>query len=112
MDFSMHNIYKRKTYEEMVNKIIATGNTKKPTEIIIFTDGNDFSCESVFIKGLQVYGFAIVVGYNIKIPMKFKKFLVDEISDIHSSHIRSGFNTDPQTIWVQRSDSCKTRHRG
>ena len=112
-------------------------NTKKPTEIIIFTDGFTFSCGSVLIKNMQVYGSAIVVGYqankNItdkkdfdasqsnsaveafvenkyianlnnlgfqgritnkeqfdpndkedpKIPMEFKKYPVDELSDIH-----------------------------
>ena len=43
-----------------------TGKTKKPTEIIVFTDGYSFSCTSFFIKGLQEHGHAIIVGYNSK----------------------------------------------
>ena len=65
-EFNMFNIYKRKYYERNVDKILATGNVRKPTDIIIFTDGFSFSCGSVFVKGLQVYGSAIVVGYNTK----------------------------------------------
>jgi hypothetical protein len=127
--------------EENRRKYIATNNTKKPTEIIIYTDGFSFSCGSVLIKGLQVYGSAIIVGYNAKpdiiskedfdasqsnsavhnfdeseysenlknlsfevhipymeqfdpndvenpkIPMEFKKYPVDELSDIHTKYI-------------------------
>ena len=36
---------------------------RKPTEIIIFTDGFSYSCTSTFIKYLQNYGSAIIVGY-------------------------------------------------
>ena len=65
-EFNMYNKYERKYYEKKINKILETGKIKKPTEIIIFTDGFSFSCGSMFIKGLQVYGSAIVVGYNTK----------------------------------------------
>ena len=37
---------------------------KKPTEIIIFTDGYSFSATSFFIKSLYHFGGAIIVGFN------------------------------------------------
>ena len=137
----MYNLYSRKSIKDFINNILATNNTKKPTEIIIFTDGFTFSCGSGFVKGLQVFGSAIVVGYNakqginsskdfdasqsnsgveqfinskyskilenlgfvtprvtnveqfdpndldddnMKIPMEFKKYPVDELSNIHT----------------------------
>ena len=140
-DFYMYNLYSRKSIKDFINNILATNNTKKPTEIIIFTDGFTFSCGSGFVKGLQVFGSAIVVGYNakqginsskdfdasqsnsgveqfinskyskilenlgfvtprvtnveqfdpndldddnMKIPMEFKKYPVDELSNIHT----------------------------
>ena len=45
-------------------------NKRKPTDILVFTDGFSFSSMSLFIKILQYYGGGIVVGYfgnpNIK----------------------------------------------
>ena len=130
------NIYSQNEIENN-RRQFATKKTKKPTEIIIFTDGFSFSCGSILIKTMQVYGSAIVVGYgahknitdkkdfdasqsnsavnsfvssqytknlrtlgfsprltyleqydpndkeNPKIPMEFKKYPVDELSDIH-----------------------------
>ena len=43
-----------------------TGNAKRPTETIVFTDGLSFSCGSIFVRGLQVHGAAIIAGYNIR----------------------------------------------
>ena len=40
------------------------GNLKRPTDIIIFTDGFSFSATSLFIKGFQKTGGAITVGFN------------------------------------------------
>lgn len=40
------------------------GIIKKPTDIIIFTDGFSFSATSIFIKGFQKTGGAITVGFN------------------------------------------------
>ena len=37
---------------------------RKPTEIIIFTDGSSYGPTSFFIKDLQESGNAIIVGYN------------------------------------------------
>ena len=36
---------------------------RKPTEIIILTDGFSYSATSTFIKYLQIYGSAIIVCY-------------------------------------------------
>ena len=41
-----------------------TKKIRKPTEIIIFSDGFSFSATSLFIKSLQNFGGAIIVGYN------------------------------------------------
>ena len=38
-------------------------NKRKPTDIMVFTDGYSFSATSMFIKYLQYYGGGIVVGY-------------------------------------------------
>ena len=53
---------------------LKTKNTKKPTEILIFTDGYAFSCGSDFIRGLQVYGYGITVGFNSKPGLKKSDF--------------------------------------
>jgi hypothetical protein len=53
---------------------LKTGKTKKPTEIIVFTDGAAFICGSDFITGLQVYGYGIVVGFNSKPGLKKEEF--------------------------------------
>ena len=41
-----------------------TGNLKKPTDIIVFTDSFSYSATCIFIKALQDEGGAIIVGYN------------------------------------------------
>ena len=38
-------------------------NPRKPTDIIVFTDGFSYSATSLFLKFLQYYGGAITVGY-------------------------------------------------
>ena len=38
-------------------------NKRKPTDILIFTDGYSFSAAATFIKYLQYYGGGIVAGY-------------------------------------------------
>ena len=40
------------------------GNLKRPTDIIIFTDSFSYSATSIFIKGFQNTGGAILVGFN------------------------------------------------
>ena len=57
------DIFEKKTYL----KLTPTENIRKPTEIIVFTDGYSFSCGSAFIKRLQRYGTAIIVGYNTRL---------------------------------------------
>ena len=48
-----------KKREEFIN----SNKTKKPTDIIIFTDYQSISATSIFLKGFQQTGGAIVVGY-------------------------------------------------
>ena len=57
------NILSKKLTEKKRKEYLKTGKTKKPTEIIIFTDGYSFSCASILIKSLQMKGGAITVGY-------------------------------------------------
>ena len=49
-----------------------TVKNRKPTEIIVFTDGYSYSGTSVLIKNLQETGNAIIVGFN-GIPSEDKK---------------------------------------
>ena len=65
-NFDCYNIFEKKIMEKKRKEYLGTGKTKKPTDILVFTDGYSFSCTSVFIKGLQVHGHAIIVGYNSK----------------------------------------------
>ena len=44
-------------------ELIKTKHTKKPTDIIIFTDYYSISATSIFLKGFQQTGGAIIVGY-------------------------------------------------
>ena len=60
------NIYEKKIMEAKRRAYLKTGKAKKPTETIVFTDGFSFSCSSAYVKGLQVHGAAILVGYNIR----------------------------------------------
>ena len=53
----------KKLFSEYRKKIISKKHNKKPTEIIVFTDGFSYSTTSLFIKGLQKEGGAIIVGY-------------------------------------------------
>ena len=52
-------------FESLITENIFKRNkTKKPTEIIVFTDGLSFSATSIFIKNLYYFGGAIIVGYG------------------------------------------------
>ena len=50
----------KKLYDQINSKTYE----RKPTEIIIFTDGFSYSATSLFIKDLHESGNAIIVGYN------------------------------------------------
>ena len=90
------NIYEKKIMEIKRREYLETNSTKKPTEIIVFTDGFSFSCTSVFIKGLQVHGAAIVVGYNSRPD------LVEEKYDASQSN--SAVETFPFSEYMQNLD--------
>ena len=63
-DIDSYNIFEKKIMEKKRKEYLLTGKTKKPTEILVFTDGYSFSCASDFIRGLQVKGHGIIVWYN------------------------------------------------
>ena len=48
----------------IVENIFKRNITRKPTDVIVFTDGLSFSSTSVFIKNLYYFGGAILVGYG------------------------------------------------
>ena len=73
-DFEILNIYEKKIMEIKTKEYLSTGKTKKPTEILIFTDGYSFSCGSIFIKGIQVNGHGIIVGYRSRPDLDKKDF--------------------------------------
>ena len=49
--------------EEIENIRLSMKNKRKPTEILVLTDGYSFSAASLYIKYLQKQGGAVVVGY-------------------------------------------------
>ena len=51
-------------YTQFYKDLIIRKKYKKPTEIIIYTDGLSFRATSLFIKSLYHFGGAITVGYN------------------------------------------------
>jgi hypothetical protein len=51
-------------YAQFYKDLIIRNKYKKPTDIIIYTDGFSFSGTSLFIKSLYHFGGAIIVGYN------------------------------------------------
>ena len=52
-------------FESLIRKNIFKRNKiKKPTDVIVFTDGLSFSSTSIFIKNLYYFGGAILVGYG------------------------------------------------
>ena len=72
--FDELDIYYKLIMEKNKRQYISEGKTKKPTEIIVFTDGFSFSCASTLMTRLQVHGSAIVVGYNSRPDLDKKYF--------------------------------------
>ena len=72
---------------------------RKPTDIIVFTDGYSFSATSIFIKDLQETGNAIIVGYN-GIPSERRKKEKFDASQSPSSvkNLTEEFPYDPDII--------------
>ena len=56
------NIYEKKIMEAKRREYLETGNAKKSTETIVFTDGFSISYSSAYVKGLKSHGAAIIVG--------------------------------------------------
>ena len=60
------SIFEKKIMEKKRKEYLLKGKTKRPTDILVFTDGYSFSCTSILIKGLQTHGQGIIVGYNAR----------------------------------------------
>ena len=76
------SIYEKKIMEKKRLEYLKTGKTKKSTKVLVFTDGAAFSCGSDFIRGPQIYGIGIMVGFNSKPDI--------EKSDFDASQSNSG----------------------
>ena len=87
------DIYTMLDMERKKKIFTSVGIIKKPTEIIIFTDGYSLSCTSSLITELQTYGSAIIVGYNPRPDLSKKYF--------DASQSNSGVNTYKEFKYVQ-----------
>jgi len=79
------NIFQQKLMERKRKEYLDTLKLKKPTEIILFTDGLSFSCGSIFIKELQMHGSAIIVGYNKRPDLDINDFDASQSDSLGSS---------------------------
>ena len=79
------NIFQQKLMERKRKEYYDTLKLKKPTEIIVFTDGFSFSCGSIFIKELQMHGSAIIAGYNIRPDLDAIDFDASQSDSLASS---------------------------
>ena len=63
--FPLLSVQPTKALVELRKDFIYSFNTKikNPTDIIVFTDAFSFSATSILIKGFQITGGAIIVGY-------------------------------------------------
>ena len=59
----LNTLSERTAYNEFRKNYENSENLKKPTDILIFTDGYSFSSASTLIKGFQNIGGAIIAGY-------------------------------------------------
>ena len=73
-DVEIFNIFEKKVMDKKRREYLKTGKVKKPTEIIIFTDGFSFSCTSLFIKSIQEQGGGILVGYHTRPDLSKTKY--------------------------------------
>ena len=62
--FDFGNNRFRQSLDGIRKNFLDKGKVKRPTDIIIFTDGFSYSATSLFIKGFQKTGGAITVGFN------------------------------------------------
>ena len=61
--YNFYDKYTKTAFNHDRNILYARYGNKKPTDIIVFTDGFSYSTTCIFIKGLQKVGGAIIVGY-------------------------------------------------
>ena len=73
-DIEIFNIFEKKIMEKKRKEYLKTNNLRKPTEILIFTDGFTFSCGSIFVRRIQVDGHGILAGYNTRPGLDKKDF--------------------------------------
>ena len=97
--FDFYSVYSKKFMKDKRRKYIETKKTKKPTEIIIFTDGFTFSCGSILIKNMQVYGSTIIVGYRAKKTITDKKeFDASQSNSAVETFVENKYTTNLQNL--------------
>ena len=110
-DIESFNIYEKKIMEKKRKEYLKTNNLRKPTEILIFTDGFSFSCTSVFIKRIQVAGHGILAGYSARPGIEKKDFDASQsnsgvetfkYSEISQNLKKLGF--DPRLTFLEAFD--------
>ena len=69
-----------------------TKNMRKPTDILIFTDGYSYSATSSFIKNVQLKGGAIIVGYSESLNLNKFDSSLSPSSDISTEDTKDDFS--------------------
>ena len=116
--FGIFNSTDLKKHKERRQNYFKMDNLKKPTEILIFTDGYSYSATSFFIKGLQETGAAITAGYygNPKSEEIFDasqapSFVGDfSNSDIAQNLLKCGFEITGVTIYETYNYTYQTKN--
>ena len=61
--YNYFNKDRKKIIQQFRNNVIKSNNSRKPTDILIFTDSFSYSATSIFIKGIHNEGGAIIAGF-------------------------------------------------
>ena len=69
-----------------------TKNMRKPTDILIFTDGYSYSATSSFIKNVQLKGGAIIVGYSESLNLNKFDSSLSPLSVISTEDTKDDFS--------------------
>ena len=113
--FQLFNSTILKKHKIQRQEIYKLGKLKRPTDIIIFTDGFSVGATSLFIKGLQETGGAIIVGYKgnpksdevfdaSQSPSSFTSF---KDSEIYNNLIECGFKINEISFYQSFNDTNK-----
>ena len=111
--FQMFNKTILKRHKKIREELYKLNNIKRPSDIIIFTDGISSGASSFLIKGLQERGGAIIVGYkgNPKSDQMFdatqsaSSFTSFKDSDEYKNLLECGFSINEISFYQSFGDS-------